>query len=106
MNCFDLLWGAGEEATSSFGDSTGVFPQNWLPPQLSYKGLLEVTGVHFDVIVRGLIRAAKSVRFGAESVVSNVTEDGRRPRARGAVNPGDLSGCSLCCRGRAYGSSN
>ena len=60
MNCFDL------------------FPQNWLPPQLSYTGLLEVTGVRVDVIVRSLFRAAKSVCFGAEPVVSDVTEDGDR----------------------------
>ena len=45
MNCFDLLWDEGEEAISSFGDFPGVFPHNWLPPQLSYMGLLEVTGV-------------------------------------------------------------
>ena len=84
MNCFDLLWGAGEEAISSFGDSMGVFPQNWLPPHLSYTGLLEITGVRFDVIVRCLFRAAKSVRFGAEPVMLNVTEDGRS-RAREAI---------------------
>ena len=95
MNCFDLLWDEGEEAISSFGDSPGVFPQNWLPPQLSYTGLLEVTGVCFDVIVRSLFRAVKSVRFGAEPVVSDGTEDvDRIPMTTSTHSWGGESGCS------------
>ena len=43
-NWFDLLWDESENAISSVGDSPGVFPQNWLPPYLSNKGLLEATG--------------------------------------------------------------
>ena len=105
INCFDLLWDEGEEAISSFGDSPGVFPQNWLPPQLSYTGLLEVTGVRFDVIVRSLFCAVKSVCFGAKPVVSDVTEDGDRiPMTTSTHSWGGESGCSewlqLCCRGR------
>ena len=63
MNSLDLLWDEGEDATSSVGDSPGVFPQNWLPPHLSYTGLLEVTGFRFDAIVRSSYRAAELVRF-------------------------------------------
>ena len=95
MNCFDVLWDEGEEAISSFGDSPGVFPQNWLPSQLSYTGLLEVTGVRFDVIVRSLFRAVKSVCFGAKPVVSDVTEDGDRiPMTTSTHSWGGESGCS------------
>ena len=95
MNCFDLLWDEGEEAISSFGDSPGVFPHNWLPPQLSYTGLLEVTGVCFDVIVRSLFRAVKSVCFGAEPVVSDGTEDGDRIHMTTSTHSwGGESGCS------------
>ena len=62
MNCLDLLWDAGEDAT--VGGSPGLFPKDWLPQHLSYTGLLEATGRHFDAIVRSLLRAAESVCFG------------------------------------------
>ena len=112
MNCFDLWCDKGVNDISSLCDSPGVFPQNWLPPQLSYTGLLEVTGVHFDVIVRSLFCADKSVHFGAEPVVSDVTEDGDRiPMTTSARSWGGDSECSewlkfIVARGGAYGSSN
>ena len=88
--CFDLLWDEGENAISSVGDFLVVFPQNWLPPHL-----LEVTELCFDAIVRSLFHAAKSVRFGAEPIVSDVTEDGDRiPRTTSARSWGGESGCS------------
>ena len=95
MNYFDLLCDEGEYAILSIGDSRGVFPQNWLPPQLFYTGLLEVTGPRFDVIVRALFRASKSAHFGAEPVVSDVTEDGDGiPMTTSARSWGGESGCS------------
>ena len=42
----------------------------------SFATHLQVTGVRFDVFDIGLFRAADSVCFGAESVVSDVTGDG------------------------------
>ena len=88
-----------------FGESPGVFPQNWLPPQLSYTGLLEVKGVRFDVIVRSLFCAVKSVDFGAEPVVSNDTEDGDRiPMTTSTHSWGGESGCSEWLREPVTGS--
>ena len=43
VTCFDLWCDKGVDDISSLCDSPGVFPQNWLPQQLSDMGLLEVT---------------------------------------------------------------
>ena len=68
-----------------------VTPQEYFPRT----GLLEVTGVHFDVIGRSLFRAVKSVCFGAEPVVSDGTEDGDRiPKTTSTHSWGGESGCS------------
>ena len=92
MNCFYLWCDKGVDDISSLCDSPVVFPQNWLPPQLSYT---EVTGVHFDVIVQSLFHADKSVRFVAEPVVSDVTEDGDGiPLTTSSHSWGGDSGCS------------
>ena len=96
MDCFDLLCDEGEGDISSICNSPGVFPQNWLQQRLSNTGLLEVTGVCFDVFEIGLIRAANVVCFGAESVVSDVTEDGEEiPMTLAARSRGGGSGCSV-----------
>ena len=76
MDCFTLLCDEGKGDVWSYGDSRKVFPQNWLRHRLSGTGLLEVTGVHFDVFDIKLFRADDSVRFDTESVVSDVTGDG------------------------------
>ena len=76
LYCFVLLCDEGKCHISSYCDFQRVFPQNWLRRPLSNMGLWEVTGVRFDVFDIGLFRAADSVRFGTESVVSDVTGDG------------------------------
>ena len=53
-----------------------VFHQHCLQLKLSKMGLLEVTGVHFDVCDTALFLEANSVRFGAVLVMSGVTGDG------------------------------
>ena len=112
MDCFDQLCDEGEGDISSICDSTGVFPQNWLQPRLSNTGLLKVTGVRFGVFEIGLFRAADSVRFGSEPVVSDVTEDGDEiPMTTGYALAGRwlqvLCVAEVCvARGGAYGSSN
>ena len=79
---------------SSYCDSRGVFPKNWLRRRLSHMGL-EVTGVHFDVFDIGLFCAVDSVSFGTESVVSDVTGDGDGiPMATATRSGGGGSGCS------------
>ena len=94
-NCVDLVWDEGENAISSVGDSPGVFPQNWLPPHLSYTGLLEVIGLYFDAIVWSLFCAAESVRFSIKPIMSDVTEDGDGiPMTTSARSWGGESGCS------------
>ena len=49
------------------GDPVGLFPQIRLVRMLSYLGLLVITGLRFDVIVRSSFRASISECFGAES---------------------------------------
>ena len=76
INHLDLLWDEGENVILSVDDSPGVFPRNWLPPRISYTGLLEINGVRFDAIVRSLFHAGKSLLFGIELMMSDVTEYG------------------------------
>ena len=45
-------------------------------PRLHYTGVLEVTRVHFYAIVRGLFHAGKSLLFGVELMMSDVTNMG------------------------------
>ena len=59
-------------------------------------GLLEVSGVRFDVLDIGLFRAADSARFGAALVVSDITGDGDEiPMTTAACSRGGGSGCSV-----------
>ena len=75
---FDLLWDEGENVILSLDDSPGVFPPELAAPRLYYMGLLEVTGVHFDAIVRSLLHAGKSLIFGIEPMMSDVTAYGHK----------------------------
>ena len=95
MDCLGLLCDTGKNDVSSIYDSPGVFHQHWLLTRLSNTGLLAVTGVRFNVFEIGLFRAADSVRFGSELVMSDVTEDGNEI-------PMTTAACSLddgfrCC---------
>ena len=96
MDCFDLLCDEGKGDILSYCDSRRVFPQNWLWHRLSNVGLLEVTGVHFDVFdILRLFRADDSVPFDTESVVSDVTGDENGiPMTTAARSWGGDSGCS------------
>ena len=79
INYLDLLWDEGENVIFSVDDSPGIFRRNWLPPQLYNTGVLEVTGVRFDAIVRSLFHAGiitKSLLFGIEPMMSDVMEYG------------------------------
>ena len=61
---------------------------------MSNTGILEVTGVRFDVFDIGLFSAADSVRFGAALVVSDVTGDGDEiPMTTAARSRGGGSSC-------------
>ena len=61
MDCLDLLWDEGENIIFSVDDSPGVFPRNWLPPQLYYIraywrlpefALMQLSGVCFMQVNR------------------------------------------------------
>ena len=77
MDCFDILWDEGENVIFSGDDCPGVCPRNWLPHRC-YMGVLEVTGVRFDAIVWSLFHAGKSLFFGMEPMMPDVTEVGHK----------------------------
>ena len=69
---FDLMWDEGDNILLSVGDPVGLFPQIRLVRLLSYMGLLMITDLRFDAIVRSSFRASISEHFGAEPEVSAV----------------------------------
>ena len=70
---FDLVWDEGDNILLSVGDPVGLFPQIRLVRLLSCMGLMTITGLRFDAIVRSSFCASISEHFGAEPEVSAVS---------------------------------